>query len=757
MKLVILLLMSLIGHVFFAQNVAFDLKVFTTKGQPDKNREVVFIESSTYEHLAFKTNSSGQLHVEFDHGSLWLGSVGDMRNCIEVNVRGNGRSSQTITYDPIGYARKIEPRPDRRSYNFEVIDQDRIYPGEQPTRNESIISIVLQDRNGKYYSKVPVTMTCFATNRQYTSMTNTRGAALFKLPINQKYEIDVDGVESLSWLDLGPHPQTSNLQLLYQPRTFKEEKEDRFIVQNVHENVQPSSSHARVKLKVNKDGLSAIDEDVYIRMLKSNNVYRAKTNDQGEVLFMLPLRQQYFVEFPYQREADILDLSKMEGIGYMNKTVDYIPDPRLTNIENFIPSVEELIAYDINEFINKVYPEPLDGDIGLQLKWGTPITRNSKEALLEIGLKVKSTTNRKTSKPLNICFVIDKSGSMIGEDRIEQVKKSLIRFVQQLDSTDYVSIVVFDDQSTVAVPAAAIGDKKKIIDIIYAIRSGGGTNIYKGLEQGFNAILSSKKPGMIERVVLLTDGYGSVPPEEVVKMAKSNIAKGIELSTIGVGTDYNQALLGQLASAGGGLLHLAGNSNNIDNVFQRELESILYPMANKAQLIVRYNEQIVYRQLYGYSNEKIENGFIKLELEHLFPGLDKLLLAKFDLHNPTPDIVKENVEVELSYTDAVTNKPVILKKSIKPDWKDIDGSLDFKLEKEHQKIIAISNVNQLLKVMVNSFESGDKQLAEQSVRDAIAQLTKLYPQAMPEDIIAITTRLQSYVDAFEYLRLNKTY
>ena len=736
---------------------SYELNVTNTKGQPDSGREVVFVETSTFERLTFKTNSSGQLSLTFDHGEIWLGSVGEMRNCIEFDVSFGGRGNRTMTYDPVAWERENQVLPDRRSIAFTEVNQTQLTSREKPTTTETVLNLVLQDQNRRSYSKVAVALVCFETATKYISKTDGTGKATFKLPINQNYEIDVDGVESLKYVDLGSRAMTQSMHIMYQPRTFTEQKDDRFIVQNVPSGTKPSSSHARVKLSVNKVFDSAINEDVYVRMLQSNKVYKAKTNDQGEVTFMLPIRAQYAVDFKYQRGAEFIDLSKVKGIAFQNKGVNYIVDPRLANIEEFIPGVDELVEYNMHSFVNAQFPEPTENDVDFQLKWGNKFNENSKEALLEIGMRVKSKMTRKSPDPLNVCFVIDQSGSMSGEDRIGQLKKSLIKFIEQLDTDDMVSIVVFNDGATLAVPASKLRNKNAVIDIIHAIQAGGGTNIYSGMVMGFEEVKKLKTANSIDRVILLTDGYGSTPPEEVIAEAKKHIASGIELSCVGVGIDYNQELLSLMASAGGGLLHLASTSEGIEEVFQRELESILYPMAKEAQLTVRYNDQIVYRQLYGYANEKVTSGKMNVEIPHLFPGLSQMALVKFDLINPTKAIVKKKVVVTLEYKDPVTHKLVTLEKKIHPEWTDATGELDMAIDKEHKKVLAVAIANQSLKQMSNSFESGNNEAAKASLESAIAQLHNLFPDATPSELLAVVDQLQVYVDAFKILKEQSNY
>lgn len=753
MRIYFTLLTLFIGFNVLSQNgLAFELTVNEGPGGTGANRKVVFVESTTFERVEYSTDADGKLSVVFDHGGLWLGSVGEMRNCIRLKTAFSGESSQTMSYDPEGWERENMELPDRRTINFTEIAQSSYSRSSQFADDESLITIALRGRTGQPHANVDVALVCFETEKKYTGITNRQGEHTFKVPNKSSYEIDVADIQSLRYIDLDDRSMIQTVGMMYEPKKFTEKKDDRFIVQTLPDNVMPSSSHARVRLDVSSTGGLASNEEIHLRMLKSNKVYKAKTNDQGQVTFMLPVNNKYMVDFEYQRDADVVDLSFIKGIGYVNKGVNYIPDPRMQNIEDFIPSVEELIEYEINDFVEKQYPEPETGDVDFYLKWGNKFNKKSKEALLEVGLKVKSKMTRKSNDPLNICFVVDKSGSMSGEDRIGELKKALANFIQQLAPTDRVSLIVFDDQARVAVPAQKVGDKKSIIDIVYAIQASGGTNIHEGLLKGYEEVKKLKASNTVDRLILLSDGYGSTPVETIISGAKTFVGQGFELSAVGVGTSYNKALLSQLASAGGGMLHFAGTSNNIQEVFQRELESIIYPMAKKAKLTVRYNDKIVYRQLYGYANEVVTPGQMKVEVPNLFPGLDRLALIKFDLIDATRALEREKVEVTLEYVDAVTGKNVKREKSIHPEWTDATGELDMTIDKEHKKVLAVAVANQSLKVMANAFEAGDRMAAEKAVASASNQIKALFPNATPEQLIYVNDRLLEYVRVFEQLR-----
>ena len=150
---------------------SYELRLTNTKGQPDSGREVVFVETETFERLVFKTNSSGELSLTFDHGKIWLGSVGEMRNCIEIDVSYGGRGNRTMTYDPVAWERENQKLPDRRTISFTEVDQTRLTSAEKPTTTETVLTLVLQDQQRKSYSKVEVALVCFETATKYISKT----------------------------------------------------------------------------------------------------------------------------------------------------------------------------------------------------------------------------------------------------------------------------------------------------------------------------------------------------------------------------------------------------------------------------------------------------------------------------------------------------------------------------------------------------------------------------------------------------------
>lgn len=341
---------------------------------------------------------------------------------------------------------------------------------------------------------------------------------------------------------------------------------------------------------------------------------------------------------------------------------------------------------------------------------------------------------------------------MAGDDRLELVKRNLIKLISQCNPTDRVAIVVFSDNATLACPSQLLSNKKAITDVISTLSPTGGTNIYNGVVMGFEELQKYKSPSVVSRLVLLTDGYCSVEPAVTIAKAQEYIKKGMQISTIGVGTDYNKALLSQLASAGGGEMEMAGGPGTIDKAFQKTFASMITPVGQNVRLEILYNDQIVYRQLFGYANAAVAPGKVAVSFDHLFPGLEKMALAKFDIINSTQEIEQMPVTARLVYTDVATKKEKVVEKKLYPEWTQATGKLDMSLDREHKKVLATAIANQSLKNMANAFETGDNTGAENAVTSGIRQIKELFPGAPPHELSGLMKQLEEYVYVFETKR-----
>ena len=157
------------------------------------------------------------------------------------------------------------------------------------------------------------------------------------------------------------------------------------------------------------------------------------------------------------------------------------------------------------------------------------------------------------SVPLNLCLILDHSGSMKGQP-LETVKTAAQRLVDRLSPGDRLSVVVFDHRAKVLVSNQIVDNPDRIKQQIKRLAAEGGTSIDEGLQLGIEELAKGKKE-TISQAFLLTDGENEHGDNNrCLKFAELATGYNLTLNTLGFGDHWNQDILEQIADAGGGTL-----------------------------------------------------------------------------------------------------------------------------------------------------------------------------------------------------------
>ncbi len=287
------------------------------------------------------------------------------------------------------------------------------------------------------------------------------------------------------------------------------------------------------------------------------------------------------------------------GIAQRYVADGYRPDPASVRVEEWVNAFE----HD--------YPTPEDDAFAIHIDGGpTPFT-DADEIVLRIGLRGRDVRDRARDDAA-LTFVVDTSGSMEREARLETVKDALHRLVDGLGQGDTVALVTFGDDARVVLEPTTARDDDRIREAIDGLHPGGSTNLEAGLRLGYGLARETLTENGIDRVVLASDGVANVgltDPTGILAGIREDAAAGIELVAVGVGMgNYNDALLEQLADDGDGFYAYVNDQTEARRLFTEELTGTLQSIALDARAQVEFDPDRVasYRQL-GYENRAIDD------------------------------------------------------------------------------------------------------------------------------------------------------
>lgn len=185
---------------------------------------------------------------------------------------------------------------------------------------------------------------------------------------------------------------------------------------------------------------------------------------------------------------------------------------------------------------------------------------------------------------LNLCLVLDRSSSMRGE-RLFRVKEAARHLVSQLDAESAFSLVAFNDRAEVIVPAQPVREPEAIRQAIAALEARGGTEMAQGLALGLQQIERVRLPAL-QRLILLTDGRTYGDEHACVELARRAQRRGIGITALGVGTEWNEDLLETMTAGPNSRTHYIAATGEIASVFEDELARLTRTVAQSVELSI---------------------------------------------------------------------------------------------------------------------------------------------------------------------------
>lgn len=196
--------------------------------------------------------------------------------------------------------------------------------------------------------------------------------------------------------------------------------------------------------------------------------------------------------------------------------------------------------------------------------------------------------------PLNVSFVIDRSGSMSGHP-LAMARQAVQVGLKQLEPHDRASVVTFDDRVEVLIPSQHVTDAAQLCREVEQVTAGGSTALHGGWLDGAMQVAQFLNPAALNRVILLSDGHansGKTRLQDIQPDVAGLTARGVSTSALGLGEHYDEDLLRGMAVAGDGNFEHIEDPAQLPAYFDRELRGLSRTTAHTVSLGIEPNPQL---------------------------------------------------------------------------------------------------------------------------------------------------------------------
>ncbi|HWZ22658.1 MAG TPA: VWA domain-containing protein [Cytophagaceae bacterium] len=350
-----------------------------------------------------------------------------------------------------------------------------------------------------------------------------------------------------------------------------------------------------------------------------------------------------------------------------------------------------------------------------------------KEVYLYIDLKGCSLGKR---IPLNISVVFDRSGSMEGE-RIHYGKMALDYLIDHLDPQDNMSIVIYDHIAEVLHGSEPVTNREELKKKLHHIHPRGATNISGGLEKGYEEVKSTYDNNKVNKVFLMSDGLpneGITDASLLERMVKACSTKSnISLSTFGLGHEFDEVLMHDLAEAGGGHYYYIESPSDAPKELGSEIKTLLSVVAKNAGLTIEFPvEYLTLSRVYG-QHHTLLNNTVHIDLKEVHPNETNGILLKFAVKQElnTPLIFN----TALVYDNVLVGTRMIQKKvNILTPTNDND-SCDKKLDDSVLEKIVYFTTNDLLESAITDVDNNNISSAKNKLKNSKTMISSVGKQA----------------------------
>lgn len=391
----------------------------------------------------------------------------------------------------------------------------------------------------------------------------------------------------------------------------------------------------------------------------------------------------------------------------------------------------------------KVFLQPALNDVNLDATWP-----NSQR---QLAVSISAIANAQSRHvPLNLCLILDQSGSMKGEP-IEMVKKAALKLVDKLEPCDRLSIVVFAHRAKILVPNQYVEDPGYIKRQIERLYAEGGTSIDQGLKLGVEELGKGKNEA-ISQAFLLTDGENEHGDNDrCLKLAQLAASYNLTLNTLGFGDYWNQDILEKIADGGGGSLSYIQKPDQVVEEFGRLFNRIQAVGLTNAYLQLSLMPKVRLAELKPIAQvapDTIElplqedtSGRYTMRLGDLMQDVQRVVLANMYV-GQLPEGKQTIASIQVCYDDPAINQSSLMSENIPIEvnvMQNYSPNVDPQVQ---QHILALAKYRQT-QLAEAKLQQGDRAGAATMLQTAAKTALQMGDKGAATVLQTSATRLQS--------------
>lgn len=357
--------------------------------------------------------------------------------------------------------------------------------------------------------------------------------------------------------------------------------------------------------------------------------------------------------------------------------------------------------------------------------------------------------------PLNLCLILDHSGSMQGQP-LDFVKQAALQIIERLSPRDRLSVIAFDHKAKVLVPNQPVGDLTSLREQIDGLYADGGTAIDEGLRLGIEELAKSRGD-CVSQAFLLTDGENEHGDNDrCLKLAQLATSYNLTLNTLGFGHHWNQDVLERIADAGGGALAYIERLDAVLPAFANLFNRIQTVGLTNAHLLLTLAEGVRLAELKPIAQvapDTIEltpqagPESIAVRLGDLMVSVPRVVLANLYIHQ-LPLGRQPIAQVRVRYDDPATGQNQVLSEPLSVEATvvtDYQPSIDPAVQPH---ILALAKYRQT-QIAEDRLRQGDRTGAATMLQSAAQTALQMGDRTGATVLQVNATRLQSGEDLSE--------